>query len=105
MMTDGVVAETGAFSELVARRGAFFALAKSHLKGSDGDETSPAGAEAGKAPSPAAVEALLASRDVSSPPGGLQQLVGQQRGPPARESPSSAAAHTAIDVPDSQPRS
>ncbi len=31
MLADGVVAETGPFNELVAKRGAFFELAKSHL--------------------------------------------------------------------------
>jgi hypothetical protein len=31
MLADGIVAETGPFDELVAKRGAFFELAKSHL--------------------------------------------------------------------------
>jgi hypothetical protein len=37
MLADGVVAETGPFNELVAKRGAFFELAKSHL----GDAVKP----------------------------------------------------------------
>jgi hypothetical protein len=42
MLAAGVVAETGTFTELVAKRGgAFFALAKSHLGGSH-DEEAPA---------------------------------------------------------------
>jgi hypothetical protein len=61
MLAAGVVAETGTFTELVAKRGgAFFALAKSHLGGSHDDDAlarggdSPAAgaAAAGRPPGP-----------------------------------------------------
>jgi ABC-type multidrug transport system fused ATPase/permease subunit len=37
MLADGVIAETGSFAELVARRGAFFTLARAHLDAADTD--------------------------------------------------------------------
>jgi ABC-type methionine transport system ATPase subunit len=40
MLADGVVAETGTFSELATRRGAFFAITRAHL---DAAYTSPEG--------------------------------------------------------------
>lgn len=48
ILAEGVVAETGPFSQLVAKRGAFFALAKSHL----GDVASPSGDTAAVAHEP-----------------------------------------------------
>jgi hypothetical protein len=70
MLADGVVAETGPFNELVAKRGAFYELAKSHL----GDaakpcaDTAAAAAEAHAAHSPGSRIAPVATTGKAQEP-------------------------------------
>jgi ABC-type methionine transport system ATPase subunit len=82
MLADGVVAETGPFTELVAKRGPFFALTRSHLGDSHGDT---------KAPVAAGFE------ETSITIGGLDPT-GNLRGRPLNDSPTDTAAHTTIKM-------